>query len=694
MPVKVQMTAEKPTATLSGLDYRNLVPVIRAIFIAVRDEIEFDQASFVFLDAEGNPRRESAFQAGSPRLENSQLPVSANVLRVLRSGVPLINNDLQPNDGRSQTLVDVGIRCTMVVPVCVDEAVLGTLNLGAERSDAYDESDLHKAMAILERFNGVLGEARRYSINARITDQESAVEHTRPRVPAQVPPFVLRADRVLSQISDAVLIDDVDGRVLFANRAFRILFGLEDESLEDIVLEDYVAPEWREILRKRHNDRIRGIEVANEFEYIGLRRDGTRLALEVTVVPVIEDGVMLGTQSMIRDVTERKKLEQKKVHAQRMEALGQLAGGIAHDFNNLLTAMVACPVLIRHKLEDEEDFEEELEILESAVERAVVLTRQLLAFSRKRVVSAGHVDIADSMASLQPMLRRLIEENIDLVLETAQRKCVAAIHPNQLEQIVVNLVINARDAGATEIRLGAESLHVSDEEARDLGFGPGKFAIATVVDNGAGMSPEVVARIFDPFFTTKTVGRGTGLGLAMVHGIVEASGGAIRVESQPGQGTTFKIRFQAGSTPLQKKALTLSFGELTRAATVLLVEDDEVSRRTIAALLSSGGMSVVEATDGDRAMAIVEDPHFGIDLVLTDLVMPRASGIEVAAHLAAHRPRVPVILMSGHAKGVLADLIPSLRLPFLEKPLRRASLFRLIQEVLDRADSTQTTNKA
>ncbi len=485
-----------------------------------------------------------------------------------------------------------------------------------------------------------------------------------------------RHQRVVDHVRDGILMDDLSGRVVFANKAFVDMFGLSREELAGLTLEDYVAPEWRTALRDRHDRRVRGETVPSVFEYVGVRKDGTRIDLEVSVVEVVEDGVRVGTQSVIRDISERREMERRAIRSQRMEALGQLAGGIAHDFNNILMALTNYPAFISAQLGPGHPAQPHLVALREAAERAAVLTRQLLTFSRNQIVRARKIDIDATIRSFLPMMQRLMGENISV--EYACRAPAGHIQadPSQLEQIVLNLVLNARDAmpsGGT-IRIDVE-LSIPTEEL-------GPQVLVRVSDEGEGIAEADLPKIFQPFYTTKPSGKGTGLGLASVLAAVQRAGGRAEVKSVVGKGTTFFIWFPLAGGSSDRIAVAPDVGA-TPSLRILVVEDDPIPRRVLTAALKNLGHTVMVASGGEEALVLVDDATTPIGLVISDLVMPGMSGSDLVRRIKAVRPEVPILIMSGYAPGDLPEQVAGLGLPFLEKPFTQTSLARALAEVLE-----------
>ncbi len=388
---------------------------------------------------------------------------------------------------------------------------------------------------------------------------------------------------------------------------------------------------------------------------------------------------VVGTWS---DVTERIELETQLRQSQKLEAIGQLAGGIAHDFNNLLTVIIGTTDIIEGSLADDPALRGFLEDIRSAGDRAASLTRQLLTFSRKQVLQLSPLDVNDALRGLDRMLRRLIGEQISVVCEFTDEVGFIVADPGQFEQVLLNLAVNARDAmprGGT-LTIRTERLHSGTvQELAHLP--PGPYVCVAMRDTGIGMSAEVLGRIFEPFFTTKPVGRGTGLGLSLVFGIVQQCSGHVAVDTAPGAGTTFRIYLPAAPAPSAERADTTAVS--SGRETVLLVDDEEGVRRVAAAMLSRSGYRVIAvATPADAVAAALSDPS--IDLLLSDVVMPGMSGPEVADLIRAHRPNLKVLFMSGYVDDALErEGLTQLPHAFLFKPFSPKELTTRVRQVLD-----------
>ena len=401
--------------------------------------------------------------------------------------------------------------------------------------------------------------------------------------------------------------------------------------------------------------------------------------------------MLVGFAKVTRDITARRETQQHLEHARealfqskKMEAIGQLAGGISHDFNNLLTVINGYAALLRENLSEEHPLRDGLVAIGRAGERAAALTRQLLAFSRKQVLQPRVLNLNDLVADIRSMLQRLIREDIELItiLDPTLRNTEA--DPTQMEQVVMNLVINARDAIESNGKITIETRHAAPAEAMSPAMPSGAHVVLSVRDSGKGMDPNVMGRIFEPFFTTKEKGRGTGLGLPTVYGIVKQSGGHIAVESTLGVGTEFRVYLpaaraaEADSGHEEAAPETREPGE----GTILLVEDDAAVREFISSVLCDLGYRVLTAEDGEHAAEVSAAFDGPIDLLISDVVMPLMSGYELARILAARRDGLKVLYLSGYSEDTFADgaLKPFTRL--LPKPFSPQKLGSKVQEML------------
>ena len=420
------------------------------------------------------------------------------------------------------------------------------------------------------------------------------------------------------------------------------------------------------------------------------RADGSVVWLETSKLPLHDaHGQVIGVLGTWQDITERRRLEEQLRQSQKMEAVGQLAGGVAHDFNNLLTVILGYSEMLLAMLPGEaEHLRESLEAIRDAGERAAALTRQLLAFSRKQVLEPRIVNLNDVVAQAEKLLRRLIRENIVLTTVLAPDLEMVRVDPGQIEQVLMNLAVNARDAMREGGRLTIETRMVevtAQHVGADAECPPGRYVQLSVTDTGHGMTPEVQARIFEPFFTTKQPGHGTGLGLATVYGIVKQSGGRITVYSEVGFGTALHIFLPAVTGSAVAAVAASDEQSHGGAETVLLVEDEQPVRALARQSLERRGYQVLEAGNGREAIEVA-DSHAGpLHLLITDVVMPEMSGRQLVELLLPRRPGLKVLLMSGYTEdAVVRHGIADAKANFLQKPFTLSGLAKKVRDVLDR----------
>ena len=425
---------------------------------------------------------------------------------------------------------------------------------------------------------------------------------------------------------------------------------------------DCVDAEWRRKSGKPITVRLSGRSVSNV--------PGSLAYLEV----------------IAEDVTERRTLEEQLRQSQKMEAVGRLAGGVAHDFNNLLNLIIGYAALLLESTALDDPARNRVEQIDKAAQRAASLTRQLLAFSRKQVLEPKVLNVNAIVEELDKMLRRLIGEHIDLVTVLSPFLGRVKADPSQIEQVIMNLAVNARDAMPRGGKLIIETANVYLDEAyahKHAGLRPGPYVMLAVRDVGSGMNPETVSHIFEPFFTTKPKGKGTGLGLAMVYGVVVQSGGHVAVESKVGKGTSFKVYLPRVESVVPAEALPPAEA-LKGSETILLVEDEEQVRRLACEILQASGYTILEASGGLDALQVCETNHGGIQLMVTDVVMPGMSGRELADELSTVRPEMKVLYVSGYTEDAIGEYgVLEEGVNFLQKPFRPSDLARKVRDVLD-----------
>ncbi len=481
---------------------------------------------------------------------------------------------------------------------------------------------------------------------------------------------------------------DVNGKFLAVNPALVAMLGYESEAelLAANLVRDVIRDpdEGAGLLQQyRQGGRVDGLEAQ------WLRKDGTPVQVRLSGRTVCgEHGALQGLEIIVENVSERRRLEEELRQAQKMEAVGRLAGGVAHDFNNLLTIVIGYSDLLLERLGAKDAMRGYVEETKKAGERAASLTRQLLAFGRRQVLAPQVLDLNAVVGNIDKMLRRLIPENIELVTVLEPELGRVKADPGQIEQVIMNLAVNARDAMSQGGQLSLETANVELDEgyARShVGVLPGRYVMLAMSDSGNGMDPETQAHIFEPFFTTKEKGKGTGLGLATVYGIVKQSGGHIWLYSEPNQGATFKIylpRVEEAAQPVE--AISPGAPLAGGSEIILLAEDEEGVRDLARRVLELKGYKVITASNPTEAAQICERHEGPIHLLLTDVVMPTMSGRQLAEHLAFLRPGLKVLYMSGYTdNAIVPHGILEEGTQFLQKPFTADSLAHKVREVLD-----------
>ncbi len=480
----------------------------------------------------------------------------------------------------------------------------------------------------------------------------------------------------------------VDGQWLYVSPQVETIFGFSAEEwiADSRAWMRHVHPEDHAIVVAAEETSNRGERFQAEYRVV--RKDGRVIWVSDTAVVVTGSDLRRLMEGIIVDITDRKQLEGQLQQARRMEAVGRLAGGIAHDFNNLLTIIKGYTEMALGRAKVQPELRTDIERIEDASERAAGLVRQLLAFSRRQVLQPKVLDLNSIVVGLDKLLRRLMDEDIEMVTLAGKNVGTIKADPGQIEQVIMNLVVNARDAMPQGGRLTVETSNVDldGSYARDhASVKPGRYVMLVVSDTGIGMSADTVAHIFEPFYTTKESGRGTGLGLSTVYGIVKQSGGYIWVYSEPGKGSAFKVYLPRVDEPVE--AVTASKAPAANrkgTETVLLVEDDPQVRELTRTVLVAQGYFIIEAAGPEDAERIVENERAEIHLLLTDVIMPGISGRELAKRLTARLPRMRVLYMSGYTYNIIAhggNLETGVA--FLQKPFTPSALVEKVREVLD-----------
>ncbi|HAK61191.1 MAG TPA: hypothetical protein DCO77_12565 [Nitrospiraceae bacterium] len=529
----------------------------------------------------------------------------------------------------------------------------------------------------------VEGKTLLYSIIHNITDRRDA-EHSLRTTMSQFAALI-------ENMHDGILFEDTSRNIALVNPALCSLFGIPPPS------DDLIGRDCREAAQaasalfsapKKFTERIeelihQGEIVTDEKLFLADER-----VVERDYIPISLAGASLGHLWLYRDVTERRKLQDQLRHAQKMEAVGTLAGGIAHDFNNILTAIIGYGNIIKMRMEGNNPLISYVDQILSTSERAAVLSQSLLAFSRRQGVTLQPVNIHDLTQRVDKLLRRLIGEDIDLTCTNTDPKLYVMADSGHLEQVLMNLATNARDAMPDGGRLTIEvSRTVLDESYRKLhGYGrQGEYALISVTDTGVGMTETDRERIFEPFFTTKEVGKGTGLGLAIAYGIVKQHHGYISCYSEPGIGTTFKMYLPVTTTAQEQATTAEAPGPIGGTETILVAEDDAGVRKLTKVVLEEFGYTVIEAEDGEAALRKFDEHADRISFLLLDVIMPKKNGKEVFEKIRAIRPDIKALFTSGytaniiHRKGILDE-----GLHFISKPIAPKVLLEKVRSILDR----------
>ncbi len=551
-----------------------------------------------------------------------------------------------------------------------------------------EEAELRDSQEALRRSHAEL--------ERRVAERTAELSTSNAALTAQIEKRRLAEDRFTRLFESglmAISLTDMQGSVLDINEGFARLLGYSREELlapgfEGLKL---VPPEYAEVTQRNMGLlKSHGVVPPHEREFF--RKDGSRVSVLMGVALLGQTEVLV----CATDLTEFKRTQAALVHtqdqlrqSQKMEAIGSLAGGVAHDFNNLLSVILSYGGMIESSLTEGDPMREDVAEIVAAGRRAAELTRQLLAFSRKQILKPRVISLNTLISGLERLLRRLIGENIEFNVLSHHDLGLVEVDPSQLEQVVMNLAVNARDAMPNGGKLTIETSNVylsADYALEHPDVTPGLHVMVAVSDNGCGMDASTCARVFDPFFTTKGPGKGTGLGLSTVFGIVKQSGGHIWVYSEPDAGTTFKVYFPSAHAAVSEPEVSSrGFVAPSRGTeTVLLVEDEERVRILARTVLKRHGYHVLEAQSGGDALLICEQHPARIDLLLTDVVMPRMTGRQLADRLREVRPDMKVLYMSGYTdSSIVHHGVLDSGTNFLEKPLTVETLTRKVRDVLD-----------
>jgi two-component system, cell cycle sensor histidine kinase and response regulator CckA len=582
----------------------------------------------------------------------------------------------------------LSLRSLMVVPLRFQGRVAGAIGFGRTRENPFQATDLALGQTLARRVSTTLEVARVYG---RSIEDEAR----RVRLEAAVQKWV----RVFDVAGwGAAIVDGPDRRIEAVNPAFARLHGYADSAaLSGASYRTLLPPDQLDEMVQWPNT---SGELPVLYESVHVRADGAKFPVLTDVTPLDMD---LGAESFVvtvQDLTELKRAEERLRRAQRLEAVGRLAGGVAHEVNNMMTIILGFSDLLARSPGFPDERQREVEEIRKAAARAGKTTQQLLAFSRQQILQPTDLGINDVISDLAPMLQLLLPANI--LLETAISPLNAQVHVDrgQLEQVLINLAFNARDAmpsGGT-LRLVTDSRWLSEDDGRRLigiAVPRGRYATISVVDTGTGMDAATMNQLFEPFFTTKPVGSGTGLGLATVYGIVKQSGGYVWVESSVGMGATFTISLPQvkGTAPTPDSDASRQSARIdSRVGTVLVLEDEEGVRDLTRRILEEHGHRVLEAQDGPHALQLISSFGEELDLVVSDVVVPDIAASELNQALHRRRPELSILYMSGYSLEEVRGrgLIPP-DVPFLQKPFTADELLRLVGQELEAGSRTVTT---
>jgi len=541
----------------------------------------------------------------------------------------------------------------------------------------------------VEKGSLVLSAIRDISDRKRIEEDLRRVnEELEKRTAQQLGDYRARLASIVDSSDDAILSKDLNGTITSWNKGAEHIYGYTAAEAigKPIAL---LTPRDRLDEIPTILEKIRRAESVEHYQTVRVTKDGQHLNMSLSVSPLRDtSGNIAGASVIARDITAQKKTEDHLRQAQKMEAVGRLAGGVAHDFNNILGIITSCTELLRDRVDPNAAPSQYITHIRQATERGASLTRQLLAFSRKSVVQFQVLDLNDRLKDVSKLLRPLMGDDVEILIMSKSSAAVIEADPGQLDQIVVNLAVNARDAMPHGGKLILETSTVHLDETFSVQHGrmsPGRYVMLAVSDTGSGMDEATQARIFEPFFTTKELGKGTGLGLATVYGIVQHIGGYIWVYSELGRGTTFKIYFPSAEHKIgiETKAEVEAAFPRPEGRTILLVEDDEIMRSLTRQLLVDQGYRVIEAADGRSALESLASHSGRVDLLLTDVVMRGMSGPELVTRVSQSHPSVKVVYMSGYTGELIAEReILNSGITLLEKPFTRSALLKTVHSSL------------
>ena len=626
------------------------------------------------VEAEATSDDPTAILSTTPLADRSDIPQSI-VQFVARSGESVLLDDASREGAfiSDPSIVARKPRSVMCLPISLQGSLVGVIYLENNLAAAAFGSDHEEVLKIL-------------CAQAAISIENARLYAERDGTLAALRESEEKYRALVENTADVVFAMNPQGVFTYVSPAMETLGGYAVDEIIGTSFTSLVVPQDLERATAALERALAGDAAPIEFR--GVRKDGRVLTLRVSARPTRDADRVLGFNGILTDISERRALEEQLLQAMKMESIGRLAGGVAHDFNNLLTAILGNAELAMLDVPDGSASHEAIEEITKAGKRASTLTKQLLAFASKQIVAPVRLNLSTVVTESQKMLTRLLGENIEITTVVDPHLALIEADPGQMEQLLMNLTINARDAmpGGGRLVIETRNAMVEASPKRSANeVAAGRWVVLTVTDTGAGMEPDVLEHIFEPFFTTKGKGSGVGMGLATCHGIVNQNHGHIFVFSEPGLGSTFRIML-----PVARAGAAAALGDVTPPTvidgteTILVVEDEAMVRRLAVLGLRAHGYAVIEAPDGPTALAIASRPETTIDLVVSDVVMPGMSGPDLGRRLAELRPEAALILASGHAEAViLGERTGRGGARFLQKPFTPEQLARKVREVLD-----------
>ncbi len=650
----------------------NINEIIQAGLNAVENILDFNNSAVLLVDEENNELYVKAKRGSG---ESLKLPLNGNkgiTVLVAKTGKPIIVPDIRKEPryvGKKGKMLS-----EMAVPLIVKNKIIGVLNIESEKLNAFKEADL-KLLQILAAGMATAIENVRLIENLRISESlyKSLFEFNKS---------------VLENSPAGIAKLNSEMKITYVNMEFRKIVRELTGKISKIKGKDA-----REIpilkgnkILDAFNNLLKGKKISCETFFIS--KKGKRIYISLSGVPMFKENEFKGAVLLLNDITEFKELEQQLLQAQKMESIGRLAGGIAHDFNNLLTSILGYAEMIQMRVSPQDMTYNYINQIINASERARTLIEKIMIFSRKAIAQQKIINLNNLIENFKDMLERILGEDIELKFVLEKDLGNIKADPHQIEQIIMNLAVNSRDAMPKGGKLIIETKNVEFDQKsiqKPSSLTPGKYILLSVIDTGCGIEDKILPYIFEPFFTTKKKGEGTGLGLSTVYGIVKQSKGHIEVESQVGKGTTVKIYFPRVEEKVQEIINSkISVSEFSRGkGTILIIEDEESVRELIVNILSQHGYETLCAENEEEALNIWEKYNEKINLVLTDIVIPGTSGWEIAKKLIESKPKLKILYMTGYAENIISKYMTlEGNIPFLQKPFTSNELLLKIQELI------------